>query len=354
MPIHQPLQHSMLRRCKSWDYCAPRIYMITITLADRSSPLLGKLVIDSPTNVPPEQVCAHIEPSALGAIVQECWTTISKLHPQIRLLGLQLMEEHLHGVLYVIQRMPRPLGNVIGSFKSACTKAYRELSGSKAPLFAPGFQDTILWEKGQLARMLQYLHDNPKRAAVKRLFPDFFRHLRSIPFEGGAFTGFGNSFLLNNPSFYQVQVSRYAQEGEINQKIDEMMKAAFAGSVIVSPCISHGERQLAKIAFENKLALIALQNKGFAPLFKPPGQYFNACAEGRLLMLAPSQWPYTPGKKPMTRWEACVLNALAQRICGPDAAEIHYAGIVPGNLSELVAQAMGNVSPCSLSLQAHN
>ena len=63
----------MLRRCKSWDYCAPRIYMISITLADRSLPLLGKLVIDSPKDAPPESVCAHIEPSVLGSIVQDCW-----------------------------------------------------------------------------------------------------------------------------------------------------------------------------------------------------------------------------------------------------------------------------------------
>ena len=331
----------MLRRCKSWDYCAPRIYMISITLADRSLPLLGKLVIDSPKDAPPESVCAHIEPSVLGSIVQDCWATIPKLHPQIRLLGLQLMEEHLHGVLHVMERLSRPLGNVIGSFKGACTKAYQEMSGLKAPLFSSGFQDTILWKKGQLARMLQYLHDNPRRAAIKRLHPDFFRHLRYMPFGSGAFTGIGNSFLLNSPSFYQIQVSRGANDDVINRKTDEMMQAATAGAVIVSPCISQGERQLARIAFENKCALIVLQNKGFAPLYKPPGLYFEACSEGRLLMLAPSQWPYTLGKKPMTRWDACVLNALAQRICGPDAAEIHYAGIIPDNLETLIAQAMG-------------
>ncbi len=341
MQYNKPIQHSMLRRFKDWDYCAPRIYMITITLADRSRPLLGKLVIDSPPNTLPEFVCAHIEPSAIGEIVQKCWATIHILHPQVRLLALQLMEEHLHGILHVTKRISRPLGNIIGSFKSACTKAYRELTGKNEMLFSSGFQDTLLSGKGQLDRMFQYLHDNPKRAAIKKLFPDFFRHLRTIPFDGGTFSGIGNAFLLSGSSFYQVQVSRQVDENTINQKTAEMIQAAEAGAIIVSPCISQGERRLARVAFENHYSLIVLQNKGFSPLYKPPGQYFNACAEGRLLMLAPSQWQYTPGKKPMTRLDACILNALAQKICGANAAPICYVGTIPDNLDEMVAKAMG-------------
>ena len=338
----KPIQHSMLRRFKDWDYCAPRIYMITITLADRSRPLLGKLIIDSPIDTPPEFIQAHIVPSCVGEIVQKCWMTIHELHPQVQLLALQLMEEHLHGILHVTERMPRPLGNVIGSFKSACTKAYRELSGTNEVLFSPGFQDTLLSGKGQLDRMFQYLHDNPKRAAVKRFFPDFFRQLRSIPFAGGSFSGIGNSFLLKKLSYHQVQVSRHASTEDMNWKKTQMMRAAAAGAVIVSPCISPGEQELARIALAGRCSLIVLRNMCFSPLYKPPGQYFDACAEGRLLMLAPSQWRYTPGKKEMTREDACVLNALAQMICGPDAQEIHYAGNIPNNLDELIARAMGH------------
>ena len=341
MLFRNPIKHSMLRRSRFWDYCEPRIYMITITLADRTRPLLGKLVIDSPWDTPPEALRAHIEPSALGNMVQECWNAIHKIHPQVKLLDLQLMEEHLHGILHVTERLSRPLGHVIGGFKSGCTKAHRMLNGTAGQLFSPGFQDTLLSGKGHLSRMFQYLHDNPRRAAIKRLHPEFFQKLRHIPFENGTFSGFGNSFLLKSVSFHQVQASRLATQEDPDRKTSEMMKAADEGAVIVSPCISQGERQLARIAFENGSPLIVLQNKGFSPFFKPPGDYFAACAAGRLLMLAPSQWPYQPGKKPMTRMDACVLNALAQKICGPDAKEIHYAGMVPGNLDELVAKALG-------------
>lgn len=345
MSFKKPIQHSMLRRSNYWDYCEPRIYMITLTLEDRSKPLLGKLLIDSPPQTPPELILAHIVPTAIGDAVKHCWETIPILHPQVRILALQLMEEHLHGILHVTERLPRPLGNIIGSFKSACTREYRNITGSRQKLFSEGFQDTLLSDKVHLMRMFQYLQDNPKRAAVKRLFPEYFQQLRSIPFGNGAFSGIGNPFLLESASFHQVQVGRNTHETEMNQKISQMICAAERGAVIVSPCISEGERQLARVAFEHGYSLIVLQNKGFAPLYKPPGQYFNACAEGRLLMLAPSQWHYIPGNKKMTRTDACVLNALAQMICGKDAAEIHYSGVVPSNLQEMIDLAMGNQSP---------
>jgi len=252
------------------------------------------------------------------------------------------MEEHLHGILHVKERMPRPLGNVIGSFKAACTSAYRKAfpDQQSVPLFSPGFQDTILSGRGQLKRMIQYLRDNPRRAAIKRLFPDFFRLLRTIPFQGGFFTGMGNALLLDAPMFHQIQASRQISEAEFRQKLQEMVSASERGAVVVSPCISSSERRLARMAFERECPLIVLKNKGFPSLYKPPGAYFDACAAGRLLMLAPGKWPYTPGKKPMTRIDACTLNFLAQQICGEDAAEINYAGSTPQNISEWVEKAM--------------
>ncbi|MBP5300306.1 MAG: hypothetical protein J6Y80_02770, partial [Victivallales bacterium] len=321
----------MLRRCRLWDYHDPRIYMITITLADRSQPLLGDLVVTSPAGCAPEEVKAYLSPSQLGMVVQEFWNSIPRIHPQIRLLGFQLMEEHLHGILHVTARMPRPLGNVIGGFKAVCTAAYRKLFplAANQPLFSEGFQDTLLSRQGQLAKMKNYLRDNPRRSAVKRLFPDFFRQLRRMPFGTGAFTGIGNSFLLEHPCFYQVQASRRITPEEFARKQQEMLLAIEEKAVVVSPCISPAERELAHLAFDRQAPLIVLQNKGFAKLYKPPGAYFDACAAGRLLMLAPSQWPFVPGKKPMTRADACVLNALAQQICKGDATEIHYQGNVP-------------------------
>ena len=41
-------KHSMLRRCRSWDYRQPCIYQITLVLADRQSQALGRLCLGQP------------------------------------------------------------------------------------------------------------------------------------------------------------------------------------------------------------------------------------------------------------------------------------------------------------------
>lgn len=38
--------HRMTRRRSNWDYCAPGVYMITLTLADRSRGWLGEVVCE--------------------------------------------------------------------------------------------------------------------------------------------------------------------------------------------------------------------------------------------------------------------------------------------------------------------
>ena len=40
--------HRMGRRCRNWDYRCDAVYLITLVLADRSRPILGRLVIDEP------------------------------------------------------------------------------------------------------------------------------------------------------------------------------------------------------------------------------------------------------------------------------------------------------------------
>ena len=220
-------------------------------------------------------------------------------------------------------------------------------------LWAPGFQDSILFRAGQLDAMFNYLRDNPRRLAVKRLYPSLFRVVgalrRPLPGLGGvgAFAALGNRFLLDRP-LVQVQVSRRdfayrrepkrggglkivrdaagvpavaAESAAFVAKSEALLARARQGAALLSPCVSEGEREIARRAFAEGLPLVVLRNKGFAPLEKPGGRHFDACAAGRLLMLAPAAWPHVPGEKPMTRRDALVLNRLAQCIAegGPGA-----------------------------------
>lgn len=417
--------HRMTRRCDGWDYRQRTIYQVTLVQADRARSLLGRLVIDDP-KAPPEAVTARVEPSELGVAILAHWKRLGDFTPEIKPLFCQLMPDHLHAILEVTRPMAKPLGNAIGGFKTGCEKIYRELALSaqdkappaqdKAPpernrracsvpeaqasgaprLWAAGFQDSILFRAGQLDAMFNYLRDNPRRLAVKRLFPDLFRAVaalrRPLPSLGvvGAFAALGNRFLLDRP-LVQVQVSRrdfaYRREPKaggglkiardaVGEPLVAQENAAFAakaeallararqGAALLSPCVSEGEREIARRAFAEGLPLVVLRNKGFAPLEKPGGRHFDACAAGRLLMLAPAAWPHVPGEKPMTRRDALALNRLAQALaeggrgpgaCAPGteqgapgteqgAAPIAYRGVTFAEVDDW-ARAAVNLAP---------
>lgn len=110
---------SMKRRCNLNDYLDRGIYMITMTIQDRH-PLLGKLEGE-------DQASAHVVLSAFGERVKQCWESIPLYHKEIEVMKLCVMPDHIHGILFVHERMNKHLGQVINGFKIGCRKAAREL-----------------------------------------------------------------------------------------------------------------------------------------------------------------------------------------------------------------------------------
>ena len=376
--LMRELKPHMGRRLPDFDYSQRRIYEITIVLEDRR-PILGRLVKRGEGDW-------AVEPTEIGGIVLACWREIAVRWPQVELIEDQLMPEHFHGVLFVKEQLPKgkSLGNIIGSFKSRSTsevgKYLAARGGEPNPargegpnrgpgsargrvrprFWADGYVDTILFGKGQLARMIHYLRDNPRRLGVKREHPELFKVTRELKIEGiGRFSAIGNHFLLTRSAFHQIQVSRryfaYARDARGNllkdappaaatHEVEERLAAALAagkgGAVLVSPCISQGEREIARRAFAAGYRVITLANKGFSPLYKPGGKLFESCAAGNLLMLAPVGWPYQPAEKPMTRIDALVLNRIAQLIAGEGACEIDYKGATLANVDAEVCKVV--------------
>ena len=161
--------------------------------------------------------------------------------------------------------------------------------------------------------MLAYLDDNPRRLLMKRMHPEFFTNLGTIVVAGISMQAMGNRFLLDNPTKIQVQCSRHLYPNEIEERKQHFLAAAQQGAVIVSPCISPGERQIATAILEARLPLIVLLLKGFPPFFKPQPRYLMACAEGRLLMLSP--YPWQNEKLENMRQRCLQLNDIAAEIC---------------------------------------
>ena len=399
-----PVKHRMTRRLAGWDYRQRAIYMITVTLEERRHEWLGRLVNlakngearDAGCSVPPHSCGGWaIAPTPFGEAVLEAIEEMPRRYPQVRLLARQLMPEHFHFIVFVQSPLPKPLGALVRGFKAGAAKRWNLAKNGEArdnlakngeardnlakngeardvPRWSEGFQDTILFREGQLAAMAKYLRENPERLAEKRANPDLFRRVArlGIPLDGGRATGFfealGNRHLLRRP-LHQVQCSRRffawrrepkpggglkvvrdaagdpvaeRSSADYEERLAAALEAAAHGAVVLSPCISDGERQIAREALRRGLPLVALRNMGFAPLQKPVGRLFDICAEGRLLLLAPAAWPHCTQEKPMTRFDATALNRIAQWLAGEDAAEIDYHGMVPRDIDALAAAAV--------------
>lgn len=340
---------SMTRRMVEHDYTDRRMYMLTMVTEGRR-PLFGKVVgkSDALQDSPDAPRC---ELSELGKTVNNEWQGIPKYYPEIKVLALQMMPDHLHGILFVTRKMEVHLGQVIKGFKTGCNRHYRRLILGAPPvkyvvhpvkyvatesqhteqtaprpkrdrskdnrhhglLFQPNYCDKILLRRGQLDIWLNYLNDNPRRLLMKREHPDLFRVQRNIVIAGISFSAIGNLFLAQRPVRLQVQCSRSMTDIDIETYKTKMLSAARRGAVLVSPSISKGEKAVMRAAFEEHLPIILLQENGFADLAKPGGQRMEACAKGVFLILAP--WEHHNEQIAIKRKQCLDLNDMAQRIC---------------------------------------
>ena len=337
-PSHRP-------RYKGHDYYERGIYLITIVIAHRD-PLFGSLNMDPvhpAVDLTPLGRAVEEEWVATPSIQAEHGRSVKNL-------GHIVMPDHFHGVLFVEERMDVSVGEVIRGFKMACARRWHELTGTPSmawnltpdgrplssmsraqraryyaslprnqqPLFDDNYDDSVLYAPNQLEAMLAYVHDNPRRAILKARVPQFMQSCLCLTIGGVRYSAFGNFLLLRRPLKAQVFCHRMARMGQLT--LDERLangytalpyppdmrskvryidtqawehdreawiKAAQNDTVLVTPGISPGERDMKNIAINYRLPLIHLQKEPITK--KPEGERFFACAEGSLLILAP--WP---------------------------------------------------------------
>ena len=339
---------SMLRRRIGHDYGSRCIYLITMTVEGRR-PILGRLVGNVLAPVESDDA-PRVELTILGERVRTCWAEIEQHYPQIRCIGLQIMPDHLHGILFVREQMDCQLGQVIKGFKTGCNRAYRELGFSvlsaatlsqqsqqqqsqqqqsqqqgqqkrnrslddreHGQLWALGFNDHILSGRGELANWQRYLQENAYRLAMKRAYPDYFRVRFDVIVGQQTYAAIGNRFLLQHPHKVQVQLTRRLTEQQIQDEVQRCLLQAKGGAVLVSPAISPGEQAVMRAVLNAHYPLIFLTPWGFNAFSKPGHQYFEACAEGRLLLLAP--WPHQNERIALTRQMCMDLNGMTKALC---------------------------------------
>ena len=356
------------------DYYEAGAYLITLVVTERER-CLSTLGTDA------RQPSVALSPT--GRIVSEEWEKTAAIQREkgrkIRTLAQVCMPDHWHGVIVVEERMDIALGTIINAFKSVCTSRWRrEVTAYvqppctaamirrmskearrayyafrpriERPLFDDDYDDTICIDADHLQRMLAYVADNPRRAILRHQHPQFMQHCLHVIIGGEDYAAFGNLFLLRWANKLQVFCHRKARLAQLTpaerqqhgytydalptlttsvpyettlhfqrQRESWTARILAGATVLVTPGISKGELTMKNDCLSHGYPLIHLQAEAIGPYWKPEQSRFEACANGRLLILVP--WHLdskgsvdgVPFDSDYSRFHN--LNTLAAQIC---------------------------------------
>ncbi len=361
-----PVDTTRHHRENGWDYRGRAIYHFTLPIEERY-PLFGVIEGGSAET-------AAVRLNAFGQRVCLLLRGLPQFYAKkgfaLKVLATRVMPDHIHLVIQVLEPLPRGIGAVVRGFKSACTSIYKReyyKGGENAAkmhedenaakmhedenaakmhedenanstfvhfnrIFAVTstiwqsdkayYHERILHAPGQLRHMIDYVKDNPRRLWLKKRHPDLFKIHRRTQTHGLLFTSLGNHFLLDWPDRQMVELSRNTPADEVEQRLAEALAAAQNGAITYTAAISKGEQLIARTLRQQGFPLVILLNDGFPKegspherYFKPGGVYFEACAEGRLLLLEPTAETFLDAN----------IQASVQETLRRKAEERHYS-----------------------------
>ena len=360
------------------DYFGRGTYLVTLVVSGREA-LLSHLV----TGEGHRQATLALTP--LGEAVQEAWMQTPVLQSahgnNIAIHACVCMPDHFHGVIEVLEPMQWSLGDIIQAFKARCTSRWHQQQGLPAstnrpisdycksddapawlrekaamhstegaliraiskkrrqeyyafvgrrqrPLFDDNYDDTVCLDERHRQAMIAYVHDNPRRAQLRRLLPDFMRRCQHVQIGNRSYAAFGNLFLLKWPRKVQVMCHRnhpvthrpYDETDDYRlERLQWVAAVMQGGTAIVTPGISRGEQLMKSECIERGYPLIHLQKEPIGPYWKPEKKRFEACVSGSLLIMAPwnldtmGEVGNIPADSDYSRFHN--LNTLAAELC---------------------------------------
>lgn len=245
-----------------------------------------------------------------GAAVQQNLPEVNRLYSQVKCGQYQIMPDHLHVMVHVVRDLPADttLQEVLRSFKLGVNKTIGK------SCFQAGSHHTLIFSDKHLQREVAYIRDNVRRYLIVRQNPDYFK--KAFKLEAGVAAGawgFGNRFLLEHPRRVQVQFSRSMGEATWLEERKNLLWMLDQGYVFVSPFVSPYEAKARDLIMERGGRIIHLIEREISERYKPGGQYFNWCCEGRVLELSGAALMPRFGESLRERFLR--LNRLAGDIC---------------------------------------
>jgi REP element-mobilizing transposase RayT len=170
MPYDPEIHHRRSIRLRRYDYSQPGSYYVTLCTQGKEH-LFGQIVE------------GEMHRNEWGDHVARCWEWLGQQYPYIDLDEWTVMPNHLHGIIVITaptntrlivgrggsRTAPtkrKPLGRLVGAFKTVSTDDINQLRGTPArPLWQRDFYDHIIRNEDELNKIREYIRTNPLRWA---------------------------------------------------------------------------------------------------------------------------------------------------------------------------------------------
>ena len=156
------LDRSMIRRTsnrlRDWNYANTAAYFVTLVVRERAC-LFGEIVD------------GEMLPNAYGLAVHESWRWLREQYEHVELDAYVIMPNHLHGIIVINDdqfgrpaSQRKPLGRLIGAFKTVSTKSINELRSTPGEsMWQRGFYDRVIRNEAELEAVREYIVGNPAK-----------------------------------------------------------------------------------------------------------------------------------------------------------------------------------------------
>ncbi|MBI3089709.1 MAG: transposase [Candidatus Tectomicrobia bacterium] len=180
MSSDYPKHHRRSIRLESYDYSQPGAYFVTVCTRNRAC-VLGHITD------------GQMRLNSHGASIQACWQELPQRYHHVGLDSFIVMPNHLHGILVLSadrrggsRTAPtpcveqKPLGRLIGVFKTVSTKRINEMQGAPGrTIWQRNYFERVIRNEEELRHIREYLVTNPSRWAVDRENPEVVRRFKS-------------------------------------------------------------------------------------------------------------------------------------------------------------------------------
>jgi putative transposase len=167
--------HRRSIRLQRYNYANPGAYFVTICTQGQKC-LFGEV-----TN-------GEVRLNESGTVVTNCWQWLPSQYRHVDLDEWVVMPNHFHGIIILsddgdvcrggsrtapteaVRR--KPLGGLIGAFKTVSTKEINELRGSRgSPLWQRNYYEHVIRNENELNKIREYILSNPLQWALDRENP---------------------------------------------------------------------------------------------------------------------------------------------------------------------------------------